>query len=99
MFPSHSRLYSYLRGTGIVVLLMWAVAVVHAADVSVRAHLSRSISVIGDPVELQIKTSGGRRIGAPPDVSVDGLEIQYIGPSTEMKYQLDGTGLVSERTP
>ena len=98
MLPSRSRLFSHLRGAIILVLLTLAVAVVHAADVSVRARLSRSISVIGDPVELQIKISGGRRIGAPPAVSVDGLQIQYANHGEEAVMRLENGSFVSERT-
>jgi hypothetical protein len=72
-------------------------AAVHGADVSVRARLNRSISVIGDPVQLDIKIMGGRRIGSPPDVSVDGLEIRFFTTGEESVVRLNNGAFTSER--
>ena len=69
-----------------------------AADVSVRARMNRSITVIGDPVEFQIKISGARRIDTPPDVSVDGLEIRYFNRGEEAVLRMENGAFVSERT-
>ena len=85
MFPSRSRLFLPPLGIIAFVLLAMLAATGHAADVSVRARLSRSISVIGDPVELQIKISGGRRIGDPPEVPVEGLAVQYRDPARQRR--------------
>ncbi|MDR3402537.1 MAG: BatD family protein [Chthoniobacter sp.] len=81
-----------------IVLLALMVAVAHAADVSVRARLTRTISVVGDPVELQIRVSGARRISNPPDVTVDGLEIQYTGSGQEATVRMENGSFISERT-
>ena len=69
-----------------------------AADVSVKASLTRGITVIGEPVQYQIKITNGRREGDPPDVAVDGLPIRYLGPSTSSVMRLDQSGFRQERT-
>ncbi|MEP6671268.1 MAG: BatD family protein [Chthoniobacter sp.] len=92
-----SRTHFYVRLLGIVFLTLTAI-VADAADVSVRARLTRTISVIGDPVELQVKVSGARRISNPPDVTVDGLEIQYANRGDEAVVRMDNGSFISERT-
>ena len=69
-----------------------------AADVSVKASLSRGVTVIGEPVQFQIKITNGKRAGDPPDVAVDGLDIRYVGPSTNSVMRLDQNGFHSETT-
>ena len=69
-----------------------------AADVSVKASLSRSVTVIGEPVQFQIKIINGKRAGDPPDVAVDGLDIRYVGPSTNSVMRVDQNGFHSETT-
>jgi hypothetical protein len=70
----------------------------HAAEVSVRASLSRGTAAIGDPVEYQIRITGASRVGVIPDVMVDGLEIRYTGHSNAMTAQMVGGRMVGERT-
>ena len=69
-----------------------------AADVSVKASLSRGVTVIGEPVQLQIKIINGKRAGDPPDVAAEGLDIRYVGPSTSSVMRLDQSGFHSETT-
>ncbi len=73
-----------------LVLALGGVAA-QAADVSVKASLSRSVTVIGEPVQFQIKVTGGKRAGEIPDVTVDGLEVRYAGTTKQQSFQL-GTG-------
>ncbi|MEI9894545.1 MAG: BatD family protein [Chthoniobacter sp.] len=94
---SSSRSRFYFRWLGILCVALVTVAA-HAADVAVRARLTRTISVVGDPVELQIKVSGARRISNPPEVSVDGLEIQYANRGDEAVVRMENGSFVSERT-
>lgn len=68
----------------------------HAADVSAKASLSRSITVIGEPVQLQIKVTGGKRASDIPDVTVDGLEIRYAGTQSHRSFQFGGGATRSE---
>jgi len=69
-----------------------------AADVSVKASLTRGITVIGESVQFQIKISNAKREGDPPDVEVAGLPIRYLGPSTNSVMRLDQSGFRQEKT-
>jgi len=99
---SHSRLHflpQHLRGFAALFLLLLVASVACAAEVSVRAHLSRSISVIGDPVIFQLKISGARNIPDAPDISpIDGLDIQYGGASDQAAIRIENGNFVSEHT-
>ena len=53
-----------------------------AADVSVKASLSRSVTVIGEPVQFQIRITNAKRAGEPPEVKADGLDIRYFQSGT-----------------
>jgi len=78
-----------------LVLLLGGV-VAHAADVSVKTSLSRSVTVIGEPVQMQIKVTGGKRAGDIPDVTAEGLEIRYSGTQSHRSFQFGGGGTRSE---
>jgi hypothetical protein len=67
-----------------------------AADVSVNAQFSESVTGVGEPVQLQIKVSGGRPSNQAPDVSVDGLRISYLGPSQNTSMRLENGSMVTE---
>ena len=86
-----------VRGWLMALLLVLGVAA-QAADVSVKASLSRGVTVIGEPVQFQIKITNGKRASDPPDVALDGLDIRYVGPSTNSVIRLDQNGFHSETT-
>lgn len=69
------------RARGVLPLLMALAGVLmlaaQAAAVTVRANLTRGITVVGDPVELRITVSGARTVTEASDVEVDGLDVQY----------------------
>ncbi len=69
-----------------------------AADVSVRASLSRGVSVIGDPVQYQIKITGARRVAEPPEIDVDGLVIRYAGPVENSVTRYSNGSFTAEHT-
>ncbi len=71
----------------LALVLMLGGLATHAADVSVKASLSRTVTVISEPVQLQIKVIGGKRAGDIPDVTVDGLEIRYLTTQTQRSIQ------------
>lgn len=84
---------------GCICLLLTLVSVnAVAAETTVRATVDRRISVIGDPITLQIKIIGAKRPGNPPDISVDGLEIGYGGESVTASARFDGGAFTSEKT-
>lgn len=92
--PSIAR--SVLRG--LLLLAFFCPAVRSwAADVTVRSNLNRRISVIGDPVQLEIKISGARHIGNPPEITVDGLEVRYAGQSQGAVMRFENGNFISER--
>jgi hypothetical protein len=55
------------------------------AQVRVSAALSNPSPSVGEPVQLQLRCEGTNRAGQPPPVEVDGLDIRYLGPSTQMQ--------------
>jgi hypothetical protein len=79
-----------------IFILTALAAVARAGDISVRATLNRTISVIGDPVQYQVKITGARRVGQPPEIAVDGLDIQFAGKQVSSNLRLDGGTVVSE---
>src|SRR6187402_1683333 len=51
------------------------------AEVSVDAKLSHRVTEVGAPMQLEIAVSGGEVDGQAPQVEVDGLQIDFVGPS------------------
>ncbi len=98
MASLHSFIHRRLPGVLILVLFVFVAGVAHAAETTVRAHLNRGVSVIGDPVELQIKISGGRHLGDPPEITVDGLEIRFVGNNNEAVVHMENGSFISELT-
>ncbi len=87
-----------LLRAGLLALVIIFGAATQAADVSVKASLTRGITVIGEPVQYQIKISNAKRAGDPPDVAADGLGIRYLGPSSSAVMRLDQSGFHQEKT-
>lgn len=56
-----------------------------AEEPSITAVLDNSETVVGQPVQLQIKVSGARNATMPSEIAVDGLEIHYSGQSQLME--------------
>ncbi len=92
--PAFRHLWPVLLGWSLLALTMAA----EGADVSVRASLSRGISVVGDPVQYQIKVTGARRVTEPPEINVDGLAIRYAGPSESSVMRFRNGSFSAERT-
>ncbi|MBA3963335.1 MAG: protein BatD [Chthoniobacterales bacterium] len=62
-------------------LTLAATPVVRAETPTVTAVLTRSETIVGRPVQLQIKVSGDSNATRPNDISLDGLEIHFGGES------------------
>jgi len=65
-----------------------------AEDASASATLSSATTTVGEPVLLQV-TIQGTQDARRPEVRVDGLTIQYVGPSANSSFQIHfggGTG-------
>jgi hypothetical protein len=78
-------------------ILLFA-AVANAADVAVRTQMSRMTSVIGDPVQLEIRVSGARHLGSPPEIKVDGLDIEYAGSGSESQIRMENGSFSRDET-
>src|ERR1700726_1053967 len=65
---------------GALTLLLW-VATLAAADTSISASLSESVTDVDHPVQLEIKIANAR-ITRPPVVSATGLSINFAGTSS-----------------
>lgn len=59
------------------------------ADVSVRASVSSPRAQVGEPLTLSIEISGARSAPAPA-LNLDGFDIRYVGPLTQMSI-INGT--------
>jgi hypothetical protein len=57
------------------------VGAAHADSASVTAVLTNSETIVGQPVQLEIKVTGASNAKAPNIISVDGLDIRYSGQS------------------
>jgi len=56
-----------------------------AAEVTASASLSHEETTVGEGVELTITVNGSRQSGEPPEIRVEGLNIQYYGPQTRIE--------------
>ncbi|MEY2561351.1 MAG: hypothetical protein QOG51_1766, partial [Verrucomicrobiota bacterium] len=52
-----------------------------AAAATVTAVLDNSDTIVGQPVQLQIKVSGSASAKPPGEMAVDGLDIRFTGQS------------------
>ncbi|MFI5396251.1 MAG: BatD family protein [Candidatus Binatia bacterium] len=53
------------------------------ADLSIRANVSPQRAQVGEPLTLSIDISGAQNVSAPA-VNIDGFDVQYVGPSTQI---------------
>lgn len=79
MFPNRSIYLWCLIASAICVLA--AAKEASAAGPTVTAVLSNSSTLVGQPVQLQIKVTGSSNAKPPGQIFVDGLDIRYVGPS------------------
>ena len=88
-----------LRRTGLMLALLLLMAgLTSAAEITARASLNRGVTVIGDAVQYQIKLSGARRVGNPPEIEVDGLVVHYSGPSESSVVRFQNGSFAAERS-
>ena len=79
MLQSRSNCFPRLIAAAICGLV--AASSVHAAGPNVTAVLTSSSTVVGQPVQLQIKVTGSSSARPPGQIFVDGLDIRYTGQS------------------
>jgi hypothetical protein len=59
-----------------------------SADVSVDAKLSHRVSEVGAPMQLEIHVSGGEVDEGAPSIKVNGLDINFVGPSRSSRFEI-----------
>jgi hypothetical protein len=94
--PTRSNVLLARAWALIVACCVYAAGLAAAAELSVRSQLSQSVTGIGEPVQLQVAITGARSAGEPPVVNVDGLRINYLGPSQNTSMRIEGGHVVSE---
>jgi hypothetical protein len=65
----------------------------YADSLSVTAVLTSSETVLGQPVQLQIRVTGARRADAPEEIVADGLEIHRTG--TSQHFEMNNFNVTS----
>src|SRR4030095_15929802 len=59
-----------------------------SADVSVDAKLSHRVSEVGAPMHVEIHVSGGEVEEGAPSIKVNGLDINFVGPSRSSRLEI-----------
>jgi BatD DUF11 like domain len=75
---------------GVLALLLALGLTARAADVSVEARLSRNVTTLAEPVQYEIKITGGQRIGPAPEISAEGVEVRFVGNQRNFTMSLGG---------
>src|SRR4051812_6755357 len=75
MFRGHKKYLAFIFAATLLARSAFA------AEPSVTAMLTSSQTVLGRPVQLQIKITGSPSARPPDVISVDGLDIRYTGQS------------------
>lgn len=89
-------LIARLRSMFFLMLLFVATATVVAAEPAVSAQFSQTVTGVGEPVQFQVKITGARTANQPPAVEVDGLRVNYLGPSQNTSMRIENGSIVSE---
>jgi len=63
---------------------MLFVATAARADITVRATVSPQRAQVGETLTLSIEINGAQNVSAPALATIDGFDIQYAGPSTQV---------------
>jgi hypothetical protein len=69
---------------------------VEAADVVARAKFNNPVTGVGEPVQLQIQVTGARSANSPPEINVEGLKVDYLGPSQSTSLQITNGRIINE---
>ena len=65
----------------------------HADSLSVTAVLTSSETVLGEPVQLQVRVNGARSADVPEEIVADGLEIHRTG--TSQHFEMNNFNVTS----
>jgi hypothetical protein len=86
----------FLRSILLCLAWLMSTVVALAQEVSVTARIGERTTEVNEPVQFEIEVSGATGNVDPPDVKVDGLEIQYAGPSSSRNIQIINGRMTSE---
>ena len=75
------RFFALLLGT---LGLLWP-APGRAQGLGATAAISSRNGTVGTPLQFELRCAGTNRVGQPPPIQVEGLDIRYLGPSTQMQ--------------
>ena len=84
--------FSFHPGTAVLIaaiLFFSGVVPLFAAEPSIEASLSSSTAEVGEPLQFELEITGANP-GSPPAITVDGLDIQLHGNSTQISM-INGT--------
>ncbi len=85
------------RLRGLITLCgIFLASVALAAELAVSAQFSQGVTVVGEPVQFQVKVAGSRSGSQPPTVELDGLRINYLGPSQNTSMSIVNGRIASE---
>jgi len=71
------------RSVGACLLVVAVSALAFAEDVSVQAHVDRRRVPLNGRLQFSLDINGTQNV-QPPDLTLDGFDAQYLGPSTQM---------------
>ncbi len=54
-----------------------------AAEISVTASLQPPTTTAGEPVQLALTVNGSQEPRQPPEIAIEGAQVQYLGPSIQ----------------
>ena len=65
-------------------MLLLLLSVPALADISVRATLNQQRAQVGEQLLLTIEVNGAQNVSPPALSDIDGFDVQYVGPSTQI---------------
>jgi hypothetical protein len=80
---------------GVLALLLALCFTPARAEVSVEARLSRNVTTLSEPVQYEIRITGAKQIGNPPEINAEGMEIHAVGNQRSFSMTLGGPAEVT----
>ncbi|MBD3426492.1 MAG: hypothetical protein GF409_04615 [Candidatus Omnitrophica bacterium] len=76
-----------MKKTIIYILVFWMAASANswAEDYSYEAELEKNNVSVGNPIYLYLTFRGSQKVDRPSISKIDGLQVQYVGPSTKIQ--------------
>jgi tetratricopeptide (TPR) repeat protein len=81
--PSSTRPLKSLAPAALLVCLLFTASSAYG-DLSVRASVNPQRAEVGEALSLTIEVKGAQNVTAPALSNIDGFDVQYLGPSTQV---------------